>query len=269
MPLTQITATKIREFTAHQRKKGYSDGAIRRQLSVLRAAFSVAKDEDLITDNHIPSFNLPKPSEARKGFMELQDFDNFLAAFPENLRPTVLFLYYSGCRSGAAQQITWSMVGSDCTEIHAPGSIIKNKTDWEIPLVGPLQPISDALKKLRSKGIQASDALVFDFTNFRKIWNTTCHNFTPQLGVYVTEKEDGTPTQRYEGLHPHDFRRSAARNLIKAGVSETVAMKITGHKTRSMFDRYAITNNADVAAALIKVGKFKKAKVVSMAKVGS
>ncbi len=272
MPVTEITALKIDKFIESQRKQGYSDPTIRKQLNALRAAFSVAKSKDLLSDNHIPSFNLPEDSKPRKGFMELQDFDKFLAAFPENLRPSVLFLYYSGCRMGAAEQITWSMVNNDCTEISAPGEIIKNDEPWEIPLVGPLAPIAESLLRIRKTAakenrILAADAPVFDFTSFRTIWNKTCHGLN--LGVYVTEKEDGTPTQRYSGLHPHDFRRSAARNLIKAGVSERVAMKITGHKTRSMFDRYAIQNKADVAAALIKVGKFKKGKVVSIAKAGS
>ncbi|MGH9681722.1 MAG: hypothetical protein ACRD4Y_17385 [Candidatus Acidiferrales bacterium] len=74
---------------------------------------------------------------------------------PENLHPLITFLYYTGCRLGAAQKITWDMVSKDCKEIELPGEITKSGEPLTLPLVGAgLDEISAMLKKL-----------------FRKIWS--------------------------------------------------------------------------------------------------
>jgi integrase len=73
---------------------------------------------------------------------------------------------------------------------------------------------------------------VFNFRNFRNIWNATCGKLG--LGKFNPK------TREYSGSTPDDFRRNAARNLIKAGVDRRVAMKITGHKTEHIFERYNI-----------------------------
>jgi hypothetical protein len=70
------------------------------------------------------------------------------------------------------------------------------------------------------------------------------------LGFGIFDKQKNT----YYGLHPHDMRRSASRNLIRAGVPQAVAQKITGHKSARMFEPYNITDDSDVAKALKQVG---------------
>lgn len=88
----------------------------------------------------------------------------------------------------------------------------------------------------------------------RKAWYDLC--VRSGLGKLTPAKGKKYKFNRYVGLNLHDFRRSAVRNLVRAGVPERVAMEISGHKTRSVFDRYNIVDERDLvrASELIEAG---------------
>jgi hypothetical protein len=119
-------------------------------------------------------------------------------------------------------------------------------------------PLPDVLVTMLSK-VSPKTGRVFTNTNLRKAWNKACDT----CGLGKLEPIDAQNNRRYTGLIVHDLRRSAIKNLMKAGVNERVAMSISGHKTRAVFDRYHIVDETDVLEAMRGVQNQKSDGLVS------
>jgi len=124
----------------------------------------------------------------------------------------------------------------------------KNKESRVLPLTGRLWEIfQDRVRNRRLDCVCVFHRDGQRIGNFKKAWRTACI----KSGLGKMEEIDSK--KKYVGTIPHDLRRCAARNLSRAGVTESVAMEITGHKTRSMYRRYRIVDERDLREATEKL----------------
>jgi integrase len=120
-------------------------------------------------------------------------------------------------------------------------------------------PTCDAVfYRERRRNVDGPGSLLVPLGDFDRAWERAC--VKAELGKMVqvgvrTVRGKEQPVLRYQGLIFHDLRRSGVRQLIRSGVDEHTAMAISGHKTRSVFQRYNIVSLDDLRAATRKLDK--------------
>jgi integrase len=242
MLVSKITTEWTRKFMRDRAAEGAGNAMINRSLQALRRGLNILREDGKVAV--VPKIRLLKEPKARKGFLEQQKFEELLAALPGYLRPLIALLYWTGVRLGEALQIEWSQVDLSTRTIW----LEDEQTKGEEPRVLPLPSVVVAMLHQ----IEPKTGNVFDGSNLRTEWETTCA--AVGLGTRVKVKgASGYTWHKYTGLRLHDMRRSAVRNLVRAGVSQKVAMDISGHKTVDVFLRYNITSTTDVLAAMRQV----------------
>jgi integrase len=161
-------------------------------------------------------------------------------ALPAEVQPLVEFCFITGWRwKSEVRPLTWNQVDFEDGTV----AIAAGRTKGGEPRIFHLTTrLRELLKEQRRKTESLEKAtgkpcaLVFHRDGqpiqwFYGSWRTAC---------------DGA---KVPGRLLHDFRRTAIRNLVRAGISEAVAMEMCGHPTRAVFDRYNITDERDLRAA--------------------
>jgi integrase len=152
------------------------------------------------------------------------------------VRDLVEFEYLSGWRQGSVKKLQWADVDMATHTARLRSDNSKNKTSWILPLTGKLlEVIQRRVKERRLDCPYVFHRNGRQIKDYRDAWATAC-------------KDSGLMAGR-AGVTPHDLRRCAARNLSRAGVPEQIAMRITGHKTASMYRRYRIVDERDLREA--------------------
>jgi integrase len=174
--------------------------------------------------------------------LEPQDFLKLHNALPDHLKPVLTMAYYTGMRVGEILSLRWEQVDLWTQEVRLNPGGTKNDEARTISFEGELHACFRIQKEIRY-ALYPGCPWVF----FRK---------GKPIRSYRQGWERGLQGAGLHGLLVHDLRRSGVRNLLRAGVHERVAMAISGHKTRSVFDRYNIVSGRDLKEAAQKLDMY-------------
>lgn len=244
--MASLTTSHVRAYVDVRQAAGAASATINRELAALKRMFTLAISAGTLL--HKPHIPMLKERNVRTGFFERDEFEAVHAQLPSALGPVATFAYLTGWRvMSEILPIRWRQIDRRVGTVRLDPGTTKNEDGRLFPYGDLLPELADAIdaqwhytKRIEQKrGIVCPWVFHRDGRPIRSLhgaWRAAC-------------KVAGCP-QRI----PHDFRRTAVRNLVRAGVPEKVAMQLTGHKTRSVFDRYDIVNEADLQDAVRKLG---------------
>lgn len=250
----KVTTATLRKYVTERMEQGAKGSTINRSLSVLRRAFNLGKKAGKVVVT--PFFPMLTESNARTGFIEREQYIALRDALPEYLRPLLAFSYFTGCRRGEMLGLKWSQVDMDSRVVRLKPTETKNKHGRVIPLGQELWQMLVIQKQRRDTYFPNCEHVFFGdegrpIVDFRRSWRNACY----QAGLWQGDEATGNPT-----VILHDMRRSAIRDMVRSGVPEKQCMEISGHRTRSIFDRYDVVNEADLLEAVRKRDEYHRAK---------
>jgi integrase len=237
-----ITTVDIRRYIAARQDAGAANATINRELAALKRAFSLGIEAGKLT--HRPKVPMLREDNARKGFFERKQFEALRAHLPAPIQSVVTFLYVTGWRvDSEVLPLQWRQVDFAAGTVRLDPGTTKNGEGRVFPMTGELRALLEGQRAYTDAVQRKRGAIcphVFHrngapIRTFRKVWTRAC-------------AAAGCP-----GMIRHDFRRTAVRNLVRAGIPERVAMTMTGHKTRAVFERYNIVSEGDLAEAARKL----------------
>lgn len=236
MRVTDITTAKVQAYISRRLDQDAANATINRELAALKRMFNLAARCTPPKVALVPHIPMLTENNTRKGFFEHSQFVALRDALPEHLRGLVTFGYKTGWRLGEVSSLVWDRVDLARGIVRLEAGETKNQDARTVYLDDELKAALKTELGRRNLGCP----YVFhrngeQIRDFRVAWANAC-------------KE-----AKVKGKLFHDLRRTAVRNMVRAGIPERVAMTISGHKTRSVFDRYNIVNDEDLKQAAAKL----------------
>ncbi len=231
--------------------KGAANATINRELAALKRMLNLGAKQTPPKVDRVPHIPMLKENNTRKGFFEHGDFVALRDALPDYLTGFVTFPYKTGWRVSEIAGLTWSHVDLENGIVRLEAGETKNNEARTVYLDDELREVFQRQWEARKR---AKRLLLYVFLNhkgddkikqFRKAWKKACDHAGIGKRLF------------------HDFRRTAVRNMVRSGVPEGVAMKVSGHRTRSVFERYNIVSDADLKLAAQRQEAYLKSQMVT------
>jgi integrase len=243
--LVAIGSAEAKAYAQTRQEAGAANGTINRELATLSKMLHLAHEDGKLM--RVPIIKKLDEAPPRAGFVNREEFDAIAKHLPVELQVGALIAFTLGWRKQEVFGLQLRQLDLVESTLRLDPGQTKNGQPRVAHLTPELKSVLAAQVE-RVRAFQKEGRIVTlllphlegrhagtRVRDLRKTWATAC-------------KKAGRP-----GVLFHDLRRSAVRGLVAAGVSEKVAMTITGHQTRSVFDRYAIVNDADLKTAAAKL----------------
>lgn len=232
----EITEERIAEYSRKRMERDrMTPATLRRELAILKRMLRLASSRL----PRVPLVDMPRVDNARQGFFEEEELQAVLSKLPPHARNLVEFLYLTGWRSSEAFRLQWSDVDWRRQTVWLRDS--KNRE----PRIFPFKYHARVEQVLREQ----REAVSRWERQHGRLCSSVFHWRGRPLQKLRRSWQSACRAAGLEGRLLHDFRRTAVRNLIRAGVQQAIAMKITGHKTDSVFRRYLIVDEELLAQA--------------------
>lgn len=234
MRVPAITTERVSDYVEERLAYGAANATINRESAALKRMFNLGVRHGKVNPVTKPYIKMLEENNVRKGFFEHAEFLVLRDALPSHLKVFCTFAYKVGWRISEIATIKWSQIDLEQRVVRLEVGTTKNNEGRTVYLDEELHEMLKGMSK------QRANLLPWVFLNehgadrvkrFDKAWKSACKK--AKIGV----------------RHFHDFRRTAVRNMVRAGIPERVAMEVSGHKTRAVFERYNIVADADLRMA--------------------
>ena len=235
----RITSDRVQAYIQLRLSEGAKNATINRELAALKRMLSLGAKQTPPKVDRVPYIPTLHEGNVRTDFLEHGEYVALMEKLPEYLKPVVSFAYTYAWREGEILKLEWRNVDLKNRVIRLEPGTTKNDKGRTIFLNDEMLDMFKTLfaqRRLDTQRVFLREGK--PIKDFRKAWLSAC--------------EDA----KLEGKMFHGLRRTAIRNLVRSGVTETVCMKISGHKTRSVFDRYNITSDRDLQEATQKLSTY-------------